>query len=88
MNKYNAVITLGTKRESLTHNNQTHAVTDEMTMDVTANIESYAIGGAGLGVPRSTVNIKFSCLGHDLVMPSAVSIDDNGVVRVTFGSQN
>lgn len=86
MNKYNAVITLGTKRESLTNAGQTFDVTDEITMDVTANIHSYAIGGPGLGSQRSTVNIKFSCIGKDHVRPSAVSINEAGDVVVSFGS--
>lgn len=85
MNKYNAVITLGTKRESLTEAGETFDVTDEITMDVTANIESYAIDGGYLGVPRSTVNIKFSCLGESLITPASASINESGVLVVTFG---
>lgn len=85
MSKYNAVITLGTKRENLTEDNMTFEVTDEITMDVTANIEAYAIGSR-LGIPASRVYLKFSCLGQSLVTPNAVSIDDDGNVVVSFGT--
>lgn len=84
MSKHNAVITLGCERESLTEDNMTFDVTDEVTLHVSADIESYAVGST-LGIPPSKVYIKFSCLGQSLVIPRAVSVDADGNVVVSFG---